>query len=313
MTERSTSEGNPPKPIDSESYRRLVEDRVPDIEIRTCEPITEGWSSYVLEVNGELIFRFPRRPEIAHNIEKEILLLPVLADALPIRVPRYDVIERDRPDGPVVFVGYDKIQGERLKRDALPPESQRRSLARNIGELLSALHSIPTDGLVAAHVQPMTVDGWRHAYQEMFDRAQREVFPLLSAGAQRLESAFWHEFLDGDANFRFETALVHADLGPEHVICDFQHGTVAGIIDWEDAQVGDPALYITGLLYELGEEFVNDVLASYAGSVDQGLPKRARFYARVIPYHQILFGLETEAPAHVRRGLRRIGSHTVVG
>ncbi len=297
----------------TDDYRRLVESRVRGVEIQTCESIVDGWSSYVLDVNGDLIFRFPRRPEIAHDVEKEILLLPLLAAALPVQVPRYNVDVRDAPDGPVIYVGYDKIQDRQLSQEALQPQAQRRLLARDIGELLSALHRIPLDGLVAAHVKPVTVGGWRRGYQEFFDRAQRDVFPLLSAGAQRVESAMWHGFLDDDDNFRFSPVLVHADLGPEHVICDYEEGRVVGIIDWEDAQIGDPALDVTGLFHEVSEAFALEVLGYYAGNTDQGLMKRVRFYARVVPYHQVWFGQDTGRPVHVRRGLRRIESNTVVG
>ncbi len=147
----------------------------------------------------------------------------------------------------------------------------------------------------------------------MFERAQRDVFPLLSAGKQRVESEFWIRFLDDDDNFGFTPAVIHADLGPEHIICDLERGSVVGVIDWEDAQIEDVALDITGLLYELGESFANEMLASYGGNTDQRLPERTRFYARVVPYHQIWFGQDTGEQTHVRRGLRRIGSHTVVG
>ncbi|HAL49693.1 MAG: hypothetical protein FI707_05310 [SAR202 cluster bacterium] len=312
MTERSISQGSRPEPMDADGYRRLLEAHLPGIEIRTCEPITDGWSSYVLEVNGRRIFRFPRRPEIAHGVETEILLLPLLAEALPVAVPSYDVIARDRPDDPALFVGYDKIQGQQLHRDSLPVQTQRRQLARDIGELLSALHSIPTDGLATANVAPVTADGWRRQYQAMFERAQQDVFPLLDVEAQRAESAFWHEFLDDDENFSFVPALVHADLGPEHIICDYGQSRVVGVIDWEDAQIGDPAMDVTGMLNEMGEAFAKDVLEHYAGNTDQRLPNRARYYARVVPYHHIWFGQETGAQVHVRQGLKRIGLHTVV-
>ena len=313
MTERSISQGHQTDRTDVDRYRLLLEAHLPGIEIRTCEPITDGWSSYVLEVNGERIFRFPRRPEITHGVETEILLLPMLAEALQVEVPKYDVIARDRPDGPVLFVGYDKIQGQQLDQDSSPVQAQRRQLARDIGELLSALHGIPTDGPAAANLAPVTADDWRRQYQAMFVRAQRDVFPLLGAEARRAESAFWHEFLDDDDNFSFAPALIHADLSPQNVICDCEQGRVVGVIDWEDAQIGDPAMDITGTLDEMGEAFANDVLEHYDGNTDHRLPKRARYYARVVPYHHIWFGQETGAQVHVRQGLRRIGLHTVIG
>ncbi|MDP6663055.1 MAG: phosphotransferase [SAR202 cluster bacterium] len=289
--------------MDTDYHRRLVEDRAPNIEIRTCKSIVEGWDSHVLEVNGELIFRFPRWPSAAQNVEKEIALLPLLAAALPVQVPKFDLVVRDRPDGPVVFTGYDMIQGEPLSEAVLQSPSKRRSLARDIGELLTALHRMAFEGLEKANVNPVTADGWRQQYRDLFDRAQRDVFPLLSDDAKRAESAVWQEFLASDDNFRFAPVLLHADLFALHILCDDDKGTVVGIIDWAESQIGDPALDITGLLRDIGEEFTLEVLDFYAGNSDQGLMSRARFYAQLLPNDQVWFGQTHGVTDLVRTGL----------
>ena len=40
-------------------------------------------------VNGSLVFRFPKRPEVWPELEREIAFLTAAADLLPLTVPRY--------------------------------------------------------------------------------------------------------------------------------------------------------------------------------------------------------------------------------
>ncbi len=295
--------------MNTDHYRRLLEDRTPGIDIRTCESIVEGWDSHVLEVNGELIFRFPRWPNAARNVEKEIALLPLLAANLPVQVPKFDSVVRDRADGPVVFTGYDKIQGQPLSNATLQSPSKRRSLARDIGELLTALHRMAFEGLERTNVAPVTADGWRQHYRDSFDHARRDVFPLLGDDAQRAESAVWQGFLGDNDNFHFAPVLLHADLFPLHILCDNDEGTVVGIIDWAESRIGDPALDFTGLLSDIGEKFTSEVLDSYAENSDQGLMSRARFYARLLPNDQVSFGQTHGITDFVRTGLDDIESN----
>jgi hypothetical protein len=49
-------------------------------------------------------------------------------------------------------------------------------------------------------------------------------------------------FARGDA---FDAVLLHADLGPEHVL---RRGSeLIGVLDWSNARIGDPALVRSGL------------------------------------------------------------------
>jgi aminoglycoside 2''-phosphotransferase len=86
----------------------VLRDRFPTLEIRDVRAIEDGWDSLVLEVNGEYVFRFPRRAEVEEWVEREILLLPALAQTLPVEVPRFDFVARNG----LLCVGYRKVVGE---------------------------------------------------------------------------------------------------------------------------------------------------------------------------------------------------------
>lgn len=115
--------------------------------------------------------------------------------------------------------------------------------------------------------------------------------------------ALWEDYLADDAHFRFTPALIHRDLAVEHILHDPAHAKLTGVIDWGDTAIGDPALDFTGLLRGAGEAFTERVLAAYALPIDESLRRRARFYAAIVPFHALRFGLETGAAEHVAHGL----------
>jgi aminoglycoside phosphotransferase (APT) family kinase protein len=73
-------------------------------------------------------------------------------------------------------------------------------------------------------------------------------------------------------------------------------GRLAGVIDWGDARLGDPALDYAWLL--------NGPFLDW--DVDPDLRWRARFYHRLAPWYEAHYGLFTNRPAHIERGLAGI-------
>src|SRR6185437_14742786 len=102
------------------------------------------------------------------------------------------------------------------------------------------------------------------------------VLPLLDADErQRAETLFSEaETLTG-----FEPCVIHADLGPEHMLV--RDGRLAAVIDWGDACVGDPALDYSWLLSVPFPDW----------EVDAELRRRARFYHRLAPFYGVHFGV----------------------
>ena len=72
-------------------------------------------------------------------------------------------------------------------------------------------------------------------------------------------------------------------------------GRLAGVIDWGDMRVGDPALDYS---YLLAGPFAD-------WDVDADLRRRARFYDRLAPWYAAHYGLLTNQPAHTEVGLSR--------
>jgi aminoglycoside 2''-phosphotransferase len=291
-------------------YKQAIEACFPQVQVRDCRPIQEGWDSFVLEVDGETIFRFPRRPETIPGLRKEIALLPELARALSVAVPRYEYVWPGPEGGDPMyrwpFVGYRKIPGVPLEAGMLEP-AWTAPLAAHLAAVLDELHTFPVARASELGVPGGSAADWRQEYRETYGWVQQLVCPLLAASERAAVAAQWAGFLEDETNFRFRPALVHRDLCGDHILCDPAAGRVNGIIDWADAAIGDPAIDFVGLLWACGPDFTRQVLASYGGPVDEAFWSRVGFYTRIVPAYEIRFGLETGQPEHVAQGLADIG------
>lgn len=236
----------------------------------TIVEIDDGYDYEVAIVDGEWVFRFPRRPGVEQALEVELTLLPALAPALPVAIPAFEHVSRDP-----LFVGYRLIRGAPLVDED----------AAGIRAFLAGLHAFGADGL------PVERPAWIDAYREQCAEFERVVLPLLDRGLRRAASRLFAEVetLDG-----FESSLLHADLGPEHLLV--RDGRLVGVIDWSDARVGDPALDYAWLL--------NGPFPGW--DVEPELRRRARVYHRLGPWYEAHYGLFTGRPAHVEAGLAGI-------
>jgi aminoglycoside phosphotransferase (APT) family kinase protein len=216
------------------------------------------------------VFRFPRRPGVEEALEIEIELLPTLAAALPVEVPAFEYVSREP-----LFVGYRMIRGEPLVDED----------SDGVRAVLEALHALDPTGL------PLGRTDWVDAYRDQCAEFERLVFPLVDRDERRRAKQLFGEV---ETLAGFEPALLHADLGPDHL--RVRDGRLSGVIDWADARLGDPALDYAWLL--------NVPFADW--DVDPDLRRRARFYHRLGPWYEAHYGLFTNQPPHVERGLAGI-------
>jgi aminoglycoside phosphotransferase (APT) family kinase protein len=236
----------------------------------TIIEIDDGYDFEVAIVDDEWVFRFPRRSGVEEALELEIAVLPVLARALPVDVPFFEFVSRDP-----LFVGYRLIRGEPLVDED----------DEGVRAFLEALHALDPCAL------PVERLDWIEAYRAQCADFERLVLPLLEkdrrAQAKRL-------FDDAETLVDFAPALLHADLGPEHLLV--RDRRLVGVIDWGDMRVGDPALDYAWLL--------NGSFAKW--DVDPELRRRARFYHRLAPWYEAHYGLFTNQQGHTERGLAGI-------
>jgi aminoglycoside phosphotransferase (APT) family kinase protein len=237
---------------------------------RTILEIDDGYDYEVAIVDDEWVFRFPRRAAVEEALELEIAVLPTIAAALPVDVPSFEHVSR-KP----MFVGYRMIRGRPLVNED----------AEGVRAFLAALHAHDGSGL------PLERHDWVEAYRQQCAEFERLVFPVVDADQRARAKRL---FGDVETLVGLELALIHADLGPEHLLV--RDDRLAGVIDWGDMRLGDPALDYAWLL--------NGPFADW--SVDTDLRRRARFYHRLAPWYEAHYGLFTNQGAHTERGLTGI-------
>ncbi len=284
-----------------ETYTARIQRSFPQITIRTAIPITSGWDSFVLEINGELIFRFAMREDVEVRFQKEIQLLPVLEQTLSTPIPHFDYIGRGETEYPYSFVGYRRLGGTSLANESITAE-QLAALAPVLGVFLSELHRFPTQQAAQLGVEECTPAQWREMYRSRYLDIQQRVFPLLDAELCTKSEQLWEGFLGTQINFTFQPVFIHGDLGCEHIFCDPLHARLTGVIDWGDSITGDPALDFVGLHWEHGQAFTERVLANYQGTIDAAFWQRMDFYLRYQPFSELLYGAYSSNKEILERG-----------
>jgi aminoglycoside 2''-phosphotransferase len=301
--------------------------------VRACLPellfdeigyLGEGWDSWAFETSttpgteSPYVFRVPKHDYALTSQAKERLLMPRIGPLLPVQVPEVETVCEQGPNGHP-FVGYRKIQGVPLDR---LPGLNAPDLGAPLGRFLKALHSIPVDdpGLLGLD-SPETKDygagrGWGHHLGLLHERVVRRVFPLVSCEARLLTERTFKGFLGDSSNFEFPPAIVHGDLGTEHVLVDPATHALTGVIDFGDATIADPAHDFTsilegGLRRVLGPKGVEACLTAYGpGARGLGFAARARFFHFLLPFHEVLGGLELRDDEILEEGLRHIAELT---
>jgi len=260
----------------------------------------------VLEVNGELIFRFPMREDVVERLKQELRLLPILEGALSMPIPHFDYIGHGDTEYPYTFVGYHKIGSTPLGAESITP-AQLSDLTPALATFLTELHSFSHEQALrvgfAEHSPEQWRQRWRQDYQDRYTDLQLRVFPLLDEEMRTKTRYLWEDFLNDEDLFAFRPVLAHCDLGCEHIFCDPERSILTGVIDWGDANLGDPAIDFVGLHLRHGRDFTKQVLTRYQSEVDAFFWRRIDFYLCYPPYSELLYGAYSGGETFIARGL----------
>lgn len=288
----------------------------PQLAIKHIELDHSGWDNVVAVVNHEIIFRFPRRPEVACTLEVESRLLPELCKVVSLPIPNFEFIARGCKAFHGIFVGYRLIPGEPLTRALfrqIYSAELTQHLARQLAKFLSEMHSFPVKQAVQLGV-PHTPD--RDLWAGFYAEVRKHVFPLLEAHERAWAQKLFESFLDDKRNFQFKPVLLHGDFSPDHILFDRKTGRITGIIDFGDTRIGDPA-YDFQWREDYGEHFWQALLNHYKQSllladarnklkIDEAFFRRLEFYEQRLPLGEILYGITCNAPEYITSGLQAL-------
>ena len=248
--------------LDEEIVGAVLRDQFRELAPWKVRFLQEGWDSRAYVVNDEWIFRMPKRANVVPSLMVERRLLPLLEEALPVDVPRFEWhgVPSDRFPHP--FSGYRLLPGD--LGDAIPRrEIAPPAVARQLGELLRIIHAVPVERAREAGVSEGR-ESWTPAcwpwLRATVAKSGDEIEPAL--GMRRWLAM--QPLLESGLPVASEPAgFLHADFSIEHLLLDPGTRAVTGVIDWADTTLGDPAIDFAAFEVFLGEEFVAGMLNAY--------------------------------------------------
>ncbi|WP_242154476.1 phosphotransferase family protein [Sphingomonas sp. BAUL-RG-20F-R05-02] len=230
----------------------LVRGTFPELAIQTYRLDQSGGDHLLLVVNDKLAFRFPRAG--MHDLRLEIEVLQQLRHRSSLQLPTYDYVD---PDGR--FGGYRFINGVPLTTErfgSLDVTRQVEVLADAV-QFLIALHDLPQAEVEWSGDWPRTWTAAQFAARFLVER-----LPIMVAYVPQLAGpleAFYESYrLDCPPHL----AIVHGDLVCEHLLIDSARSSLAGIIDFGDVALGDPAQDLLGF-WNYGSDAVARIVKRY--------------------------------------------------
>ena len=123
-------------------YINLIHKYFPKLKLKEVELIKHGWDHDVIVLDKSWIFRFPKRKEYLKRFKGEVQILQYLKDKVNIPIPDYVYLAED-----MSFGGYKILGGREMRAYLLKklPASKRKRIAKQLGEFMGIVHSIPIE------------------------------------------------------------------------------------------------------------------------------------------------------------------------
>ena len=268
--------------LELSQVRMMAEAFLPNLPLYEIRFIGSGWCNDVYNLNSEWILRFPRRMDVLSNLKKETRLSPFLISNLRdtgVLIPNVVTVSPPEDCGfPYPFGAYRMIPGT-SGGTKVGPITDWSKFAKTLGYFLTTLHSISKSNMdiLDVHVQRNLS---LQVYLDRKDHITKFIDSLqdgeLSGNAEWLIASKLPEPYLGQLRF------THNDLCPEHILIDRRDGSITGIIDWEDATVGDPVSDFVTLPFWIGWNNTQLVIDNYRLEIDSGFPERLEFAAKVL-------------------------------
>ena len=241
--------------VDEERARQLIRAQFEELAADEITLVSEGWDYAVFRVDGDWAFRFPRREVVVPGTEREIAVLPALAERLPVGVPAPVFVGRPAEDFPWPFYGARYLAGVEATGRPVDPVA--------LGAALRELHAPET---IAAVGDALPVDPLGRVDMDVRLPRLEELgveAPALVAAAEKLPGAR-------------HTAVCHGDLHMRQLLVDGD--ALTGILDWVDVCRSDPAVDLSVAWSTLDGAARSSFFAAY-GEVEEETRVRARAVA----------------------------------
>lgn len=318
----------------------LIREQFPALAGAPVTLLETGWDNTAFVVDGQWLFRFPRRQIALPGVRREIEVLPHLAPRLPLPIPDPVFVGQPTERYAWPFFGARLLPGRELAASGLSDAARVRA-AIAVGGFLRALHDPALVPLVDGAALP--VDPMLRASPPARARMARSVLPLLASRGLRLASSEISRLLDraeaeppaagapaagppaagppgqaaasdnaavtaspvtaGDAEAPDDGSLVvsHGDLHVRHLLVE--DGAATGVIDWGDLCLADPAVDLSIAYLGFAGPARAELLAAYGRPVTARRELAARTCAISIGAALAEYAADEDRPALLAESL----------
>ena len=254
--------------------------------IDSYKVIDRGWTNLVIEVNQRWIFRFVRdRNNRQIFLEREFL--PQLATVSPVKIPEISFSDRD-------YIAYRKILGEKFapEKFLLFSKSQKIQLIELLADFLTCLHNFQFEHQHLSTAPYGGGDFWR----DLWLAVQED----LSVSTRDKAERYFTDVMGKIDAVPFDQTLIHADLGTNNILVDFNRNSLGGIIDFGDLCLGDPAADFAGFYRNFGRQFTEELISCYQRSIEANFWTRIEYESKRKMFFVVYFaknhGFEDDVP-----------------
>ncbi|ORC22310.1 hypothetical protein A7979_01875 [Rothia nasimurium] len=227
---------------------------------------TTGSAHVIVNMGAELSVRVAKTQQTGYLVARRTEILRRLPTALPFAVPR--PITRVITRNGFTAVGLTWIKGEPRLQGAAPP--------KQLATLLKAIHGIDYRGY--GPYLDMVHEHWggRENWEEVL---RTEVVPQLLSGAQKIALAAIDRVVSLDP---VDPVLIHGDLAGHNIL--WNGDKLVGVIDWDHASIGDPAVDHAALGNFYGWDSLTKALTTEQ-------IERAQIVARLLPLQSLAYSM----------------------
>jgi aminoglycoside phosphotransferase (APT) family kinase protein len=251
---------------DQATVTRIVRSVAGGDAARRVRRITEGGDHHAWWVDADLVARFAVDVASTARLRREVALRDLVRPHLAVPVP-VSVATGYWARG-LGFTLDRRLPGTSAETSPIPP-----SAMAGLAGLLAGLGGVPTEAAARIGVSRQPAQDLHGLHRRALAAARR----LLGAG--ELTAAQLRGIQDAEPLLPAspqQVVLVHGDLKGEHLLID--QGRVSGVLDWTDAELGDPATDVAGLAIAVGADAA-ELVAAAAGH-DRHTRRRGTHLAR---------------------------------
>lgn len=276
-----------------------LQERFPDLEARdiTVDERTPG--EFVRVDWQDWHALFPQTPDAAVRLRVMASVMPHVRGFVSPAIPIWDVsIESD--NWKRSWRAARLPEGRPLHPDLIVDQNRER-LVRDLASLFHELHGFSVER--ARGLGLPSFRAWRDQHEALSRRSRAILRPLLSWSDMTWTRRWWSRFLDDDALWKIEPALVHGAISSERMLVDPLVQELSGVTDWQELSVADPALDFAALIDAYGTELgwrIVEHYGSLGSAADASLFRRIRLQQTVRRFRDIVDiaereGVESEA------------------